>query len=169
MSSSEIAVIENWMSTRLQFRLHTGQDSEESKRSQIVPRFTSKSLEAGRKLARGSGVLTISCHSAPATSHIFRCRDNAILQEGALWPRSARTSLRAQDGIYRWNLQQAMALRDGNGKVFKFVVTMKDIDDQKWPCGLDLQRWNPSHRIGIKQSSTVLRVPQTLQSRRGVY
>ncbi|MFY9976844.1 MAG: PAS domain S-box protein [Candidatus Sulfotelmatobacter sp.] len=40
-------------------------------------------------------------------------------------------SLRAQDGTYRWHLQQAVALRDANGKVLKFVGTTTDIDDQK--------------------------------------
>jgi PAS domain S-box-containing protein len=40
-------------------------------------------------------------------------------------------SLRAQDGTYRWHLQQAVILRDGEGKVLKFVGTTTDIDDQK--------------------------------------
>jgi PAS domain S-box-containing protein len=40
-------------------------------------------------------------------------------------------SLRARDGAYRWHLQQAVVLRDSNGKVLKFVGTTTDIDDQK--------------------------------------
>jgi PAS domain S-box-containing protein len=40
-------------------------------------------------------------------------------------------SLRAQDGSYRWHLQQAVVLRDAEGKVLKFVGTTTDIDDQK--------------------------------------
>ena len=40
-------------------------------------------------------------------------------------------SLRAQDGTYRWHLNQAVVLRDGEGKVLKFVGTTTDIDDQK--------------------------------------
>ncbi|WP_254508235.1 trifunctional serine/threonine-protein kinase/ATP-binding protein/sensor histidine kinase [Anatilimnocola floriformis] len=40
-------------------------------------------------------------------------------------------SLRAQDGAYRWHLQQAVVLRDSAGKVLKFVGTTTDIDDQK--------------------------------------
>jgi PAS domain S-box-containing protein len=40
-------------------------------------------------------------------------------------------SLRAQDGIYRWHLQQSVVLRDAGGKVLKFVGTTTDIDDQK--------------------------------------
>jgi PAS domain S-box-containing protein len=40
-------------------------------------------------------------------------------------------SLRAQDGRYRWHLQQAVVLRDAEGKVLKFVGTTTDIDDQK--------------------------------------
>ena len=40
-------------------------------------------------------------------------------------------SLRAQDGSYRWHLQQAMVLRDADGKVLKFIGTTTDIDDQK--------------------------------------
>jgi PAS domain S-box-containing protein len=40
-------------------------------------------------------------------------------------------SLRAQDGTYRWHLQQAVVLRDSEGKAVKFVGTTTDIDDQK--------------------------------------
>ena len=40
-------------------------------------------------------------------------------------------SLRARDGIYRWYLNQAVVLRDSEGKVVKFVGTTTDIDDQK--------------------------------------
>lgn len=40
-------------------------------------------------------------------------------------------NLRAKDGTYRWHLQQAVALRDAEGKVLKFVGTTTDIDDQK--------------------------------------
>ncbi|MGA3134318.1 MAG: ATP-binding protein [Terracidiphilus sp.] len=40
-------------------------------------------------------------------------------------------SLRARDGTYRWHLQQAVVLRDTEGKVLKFVGTTTDIDDQK--------------------------------------
>src|SRR5580658_8457857 len=40
-------------------------------------------------------------------------------------------SLRASDGIYRWHLQQAVVLRDSEGKVLRFVGTTTDIDDQK--------------------------------------
>jgi PAS domain S-box-containing protein len=40
-------------------------------------------------------------------------------------------SFRAQDGTYRWHLNQAVVLRDAEGKVLKFVGTTTDIDDQK--------------------------------------
>jgi len=40
-------------------------------------------------------------------------------------------SLRAEDGTYRWHLQQAVVLRDADGQVLKFVGTTTDIDDQK--------------------------------------
>ena len=40
-------------------------------------------------------------------------------------------SLRAQDGTYRWHLQQAVVLRDAEGKVLRFVGTTTDIDDLK--------------------------------------
>jgi C4-dicarboxylate-specific signal transduction histidine kinase len=40
-------------------------------------------------------------------------------------------SLRARDGSYRWHLQQAVVLRDQEGKVLRFVGTTTDIDDQK--------------------------------------
>jgi PAS domain S-box-containing protein len=40
-------------------------------------------------------------------------------------------SLRVADGTYRWHLNQALALRDSEGKVLKFVGTTTDIDEQK--------------------------------------
>jgi PAS domain S-box-containing protein len=40
-------------------------------------------------------------------------------------------TLRARDGTYRWHLNQAVVLRDPEGKVLKFVGTTTDIDDQK--------------------------------------
>jgi PAS domain S-box-containing protein len=40
-------------------------------------------------------------------------------------------TLRARDGIYRRHLQQAVVLRDAEGKVLRFVGTTTDIDDQK--------------------------------------
>jgi PAS domain S-box-containing protein len=40
-------------------------------------------------------------------------------------------SLRVRDGTYRWHLNQAVVLRDEEGKVLKFVGTTTDIDDQK--------------------------------------
>jgi PAS domain S-box-containing protein len=40
-------------------------------------------------------------------------------------------SLRARDETYRWHLNQAVVLRDGEGKVLRFVGTTTDIDDQK--------------------------------------
>lgn len=40
-------------------------------------------------------------------------------------------SLRARDGTYRWHLQQAVVLRDAEGKVLRIVGTTTDIDDQK--------------------------------------
>jgi PAS domain S-box-containing protein len=39
--------------------------------------------------------------------------------------------LRAKDRTYRWHLNQAVVLRDAEGKVLKFVGTTTDIDDQK--------------------------------------
>jgi PAS domain S-box-containing protein len=42
----------------------------------------------------------------------------------------ART-LRAQDGAYRWQLHQAVVLRDADGNVVKFVGTSTDVQDQK--------------------------------------
>lgn len=38
---------------------------------------------------------------------------------------------RAQDGTYRWYLNRAVALRDADGKVVKFVGTSTDIEDLK--------------------------------------
>ncbi len=40
-------------------------------------------------------------------------------------------NLRARDGTYRWHLQQAVVLRDAEGKVLRFIGTSTDIDDQK--------------------------------------
>ena len=38
---------------------------------------------------------------------------------------------RAQDGAYRWHLNRAIALRDSEGKIIKFVGTSTDIEDLK--------------------------------------
>ncbi len=38
---------------------------------------------------------------------------------------------RAHDGAYRWHLNRAIALRDSDGKVIKFVGTSTDIEDLK--------------------------------------
>jgi PAS domain S-box-containing protein len=38
---------------------------------------------------------------------------------------------RVQDGAYRWHLNRAVALRDADGKIVKFVGTSTDIDDLK--------------------------------------
>jgi PAS domain S-box-containing protein len=55
-------------------------------------------------------------------------------------------SLRAQDGTYRWHLQQAVVLRDAEGKVLKFVGTTTDIDDQKRAAnGPFLEYFNKTH------------------------
>lgn len=40
-------------------------------------------------------------------------------------------SLRAKDGTYRWHLNQAVVLRDAEGRVLKFVGTTTDIENQK--------------------------------------
>jgi C4-dicarboxylate-specific signal transduction histidine kinase len=40
-------------------------------------------------------------------------------------------SLCARDETYRWHLNQAVVLRDSEGKVLKFVGTTTDIDNQK--------------------------------------
>jgi PAS domain S-box-containing protein len=50
--------------------------------------------------------------------------------KGRSFAMESRT-LCAQDGIYRWHLNQAVVLRDADGKVLKFVGTTTDIDDQK--------------------------------------
>jgi PAS domain S-box-containing protein len=52
------------------------------------------------------------------------------VQSGQGFAFETRT-LRAQDGLYRRHLQQAVALRDAEGKVLKFVGTTTDIDDLK--------------------------------------
>jgi PAS domain S-box-containing protein len=62
-------------------------------------------------------------------------------------------SLRAQDGTYRWHLNQAVALRDAEGKVLKFVGTTTDIDDQK-RAEEELQRKEAFLADGQRLSST---------------
>ncbi len=56
-----------------------------------------------------------------------------------LWQNSLRTGrpyeieyrLRARDGSYRWFLGRAQALRDPDGKIYRWFGTCTDIDDQK--------------------------------------
>lgn len=38
---------------------------------------------------------------------------------------------RAMDGVYRWHLGRALAVRDGQGAIVKWVGTCTDIHDQK--------------------------------------
>jgi C4-dicarboxylate-specific signal transduction histidine kinase len=52
------------------------------------------------------------------------------VQSGQGFAFETRT-LRARDGVYRRHLQQAVVLRDPEGRVLKFVGTTTDIDDQK--------------------------------------
>jgi PAS domain S-box-containing protein len=52
------------------------------------------------------------------------------VQSGKGFAFETRT-LRAQDGTYRWHLNQAVVLRDAEGRVLKFVGTTTDIDHQK--------------------------------------
>jgi C4-dicarboxylate-specific signal transduction histidine kinase len=40
-------------------------------------------------------------------------------------------ALRVQDGTYRWHLNQAVVLRDSEGRILRYVGTTTDIDDQK--------------------------------------
>jgi PAS domain S-box-containing protein len=54
-------------------------------------------------------------------------------------------SLRAQDGTYRWHLQQAVVLRDAEGKVLKFVGTTTDIDE--------LKQSEARHRVVVETAS----------------
>ncbi|MGD0730669.1 MAG: PAS domain-containing protein [Terracidiphilus sp.] len=62
-------------------------------------------------------------------------------------------SLRAQDGTYRWHLNQAVVLRDAQGNVLKFVGTTTDIDDQK-RAEEELQRKEAFLADGQRLSST---------------
>jgi PAS domain S-box-containing protein len=62
-------------------------------------------------------------------------------------------SLCAQDGKYRWHLQQAVALHDSEGKVLKFVGTTTDIDDQK--CTEEALRQAQSDLARINRVTTM--------------
>ena len=61
-------------------------------------------------------------------------------------------SLRAQDGTYRWHLNQAVVLRDAEGKVLKFVGTTTDIDDRK-RAEDELKRSEARHRVVVETAS----------------
>ena len=61
-------------------------------------------------------------------------------------------SLRAQDKTYRWHLQQAVVLRDADGKVLKFVGTTTDIDDSKRAAG-ELRRSEARYRVVVETAS----------------
>ena len=56
------------------------------------------------------------------------CSDGVRSGQGFAFETRSR---RAHDGTYRWHLQQAVPLRDAEGKVLKFVGATTDIDDQK--------------------------------------
>jgi PAS domain S-box-containing protein len=46
-------------------------------------------------------------------------------------PYDAELRLRGADGTYRWHLSRAVALRDADGKVVRWIGTSIDIEDQK--------------------------------------
>jgi PAS domain S-box-containing protein len=77
-------------------------------------------------------------------------------------------SLRAQDGTYRWHLNQAVVLRDAEGKVLKFVGTTTDIDDQKRTeealrqAQSDLARINQATTLGELTASLAHEVNQPI-------
>jgi len=77
-------------------------------------------------------------------------------------------SLRAQDGSYRWHLQQAVVLRDAEGKVLKFIGTTTDIDEQKraeealGQAQADLARINRATTMGELTASLAHEINQPL-------
>src|SRR5438445_845190 len=42
-----------------------------------------------------------------------------------------RSRFRRADGVYRWHLSRALAMRDGEGRVLMWFGSNTDIDDQK--------------------------------------
>jgi PAS domain S-box-containing protein len=77
-------------------------------------------------------------------------------------------NLRARDGTYRWHLQQAVVLRDAEGKVLKFVGATTDIDDQRRTeedlrqAQHDLARINRVTTMGELAASLVHEVKQPI-------
>jgi PAS domain S-box-containing protein len=77
-------------------------------------------------------------------------------------------SLRAQDGSYRWHLQQAVVLRDAEGKVLRFIGTTTDIDEQKRAEGAlrqaqaDLARINRATTMGELAASLAHEINQPI-------
>ncbi len=62
-------------------------------------------------------------------------------------------SLRAQDGSYRWHVQQAVVLRDAEGKILKFIGTTTDVDEQK--RAEDALRQAQADLAGINRATTM--------------
>ena len=77
-------------------------------------------------------------------------------------------SLRAQDGSYRWHLQQAVVMRDAEGKVLKFLGTTTDIDEQKraedalLQAQADLARINRATTMGELAASLAHEITQPI-------
>jgi PAS domain S-box-containing protein len=63
--------------------------------------------------------------------------------------------LRAQDGTYRWHLNRAVVMRDGEGKVLKFVGTSTDIDDRK-RAEDELRRSEARYRVVVEAASDAM-------------
>ena len=62
--------------------------------------------------------------------------------------------LRGADGVYRWFKTRGLAVRDGSGRVLKWLGTSTDIDEQSAPrrrCGRPRRR--PRRRTGPRTSS----------------
>ena len=60
------------------------------------------------------------------TERVLEDRRRQLLRDLA-----SRTAGARPEGAYRWHLNQAVPVRDADGKILKFVGTTTDIDDQK--------------------------------------
>jgi PAS domain-containing protein len=55
----------------------------------------------------------------------------AIIDECDCQRSFERISGRQRDGLYRWHIARAVALRDENGSIIRWIGTNTDIEEQK--------------------------------------
>src|SRR5205823_2884314 len=73
-----------------------------------------------------------ACERVLHPEDVLRCRESWTRAVATGEPYAVECRLkRATDGVYRWHLGRATAVRDDSGEILRWFGTYTDIDDQK--------------------------------------